>query len=46
MAELAKLYTQETGVPVTVVTAASNEYESTLMSEMGKSNPPTLFPVS
>ena len=44
--ELAKLYTQETGVPVTVVTAASNEYESTLMSEMGKSNPPTLFQVN
>ena len=44
--ELAQLYTEETGVPVTVVTAASGEYETTLMSEMGKSNPPTLFQVN
>ena len=44
--ELAKIYTEETGVPVTVVTAASGEYETTLMSEMGKSNPPTLFQVN
>ena len=44
--ELAKVYTEETGVPVTVVTAASGEYETTLMSEMGKSNPPTLFQVN
>ena len=34
--ELAKIYTEETGVPVTVVTAASGEYETTLMSEMGR----------
>jgi len=33
---LAAKYTEETGVPVTVVTAASGEYETTLMSEMGK----------
>ena len=32
---LAKVYTEETGVPVTVVTAASGEYETTLMAEMG-----------
>ena len=44
--ELAQLYTEETGVPVTVVTAASGEYETNLMSEMGKSNPPTLFQVN
>ena len=43
---LAAAYTEETGVPVTVVTAASGEYETTLMSEMGKSNPPTLFQVN
>ena len=43
---LAKAYTQETGVPVTVVTAASNTYEQTLMSEIAKSNPPTLFQVN
>ena len=43
---LAKTYTQETGVPVTVVTAASGEYETTLQSEMGKSEAPTLFQVN
>ena len=43
---LAAAYTQETGVPVTVVTAASGEYETTLMSEMGKSSAPTLFQVN
>ena len=41
--ELAKEYTDETGVPVTVVTAAANQYETTLKSEMGKSEAPTLF---
>ena len=30
--ELAKLYTQETGVEVKVQTAASGQYETTLMS--------------
>ncbi len=44
--DLAKVYTEETGVPVTVVTAASGEYETTLMSEMGKSSAPTLFQVN
>lgn len=34
---LAKLYTEKTGVPVTVVTAASGTYEETLMAEMAKS---------
>ena len=43
---LAKAYTAETGVPVTVSTAASNTYEQTLMSEIAKSNPPTLFQVN
>ena len=43
---LAKAYTEETGVPVTVVTAASNTYEQQLMSEMAKSTPPTLFQVN
>ena len=43
---LAKAYTEETGVPVTVVTAASGNYETTLMSEMGKSGAPTLFQVN
>lgn len=41
--EIAKTYTEETGVSVKVVTAASGNYESTLTSEMDKSNAPTLF---
>lgn len=44
--ELAEEYTEETGVPVTVVTAASGQYETTLKSEMGKSEAPTLFQVN
>ncbi len=43
---LAKAYTEETGVEVTVVTAASGEYETTLMAEMNKSDAPTLFQVN
>ena len=43
---LAQAYTAETGVPVTVVTAASGNYETTLTSEISKSNPPTLFQVN
>ncbi len=44
--DLAAAYTAETGVEVTVVTAASGQYEVTLMSEMGKSSAPTLFQVN
>ena len=44
--DLAKVYTEQTGVPVTVVTAASGNYETTLMAEMGKSDAPTLFQVN
>ncbi|MBQ4265692.1 MAG: ABC transporter substrate-binding protein [Clostridia bacterium] len=43
---LAKVYTEKTGVPVTVVTAASGQYETTLMAEMEKSECPTLFQVN
>lgn len=43
---LAAAYTEETGVEVTVVTAASGQYETTLMSEMAKSDAPTLFQVN
>ena len=43
---LAKVYTETTGVPVTVLTAASGTYEQTLMAEMGKSEAPTLFQVN
>lgn len=41
--ELAKTYTEQTGVQVKVVTAASGEYETTLTAEMAKSEAPTLF---
>ncbi len=44
--ELAEEYTDETGVPVTVLTAAAGEYEKTLKSEMAKTDAPTLFQVN
>ena len=41
---LAKTYTEQTGVPVTVVTAASGTYSETLTAEMDKGKAaPTLF---
>ena len=43
---LAKAYTEETGIKVTVITAASGTYEETLMAEMGKEEAPTLFQVN
>lgn len=43
---LAEAYTEETGVEVDVVTAASGTYESTLKSEMAKEDAPTLFQVN
>lgn len=43
---IAEIYQQETGISVKVVTAASNTYESTLMSEMDKSAAPTLFQIN
>ncbi len=43
---LAEEYTAATGVPVTVLTAASGTYEETLMAEMGKTEAPTLFQVN
>ena len=43
---LAKEYTKETGVQVTVATAASGTYEQQLKSEMAKSNAPTLFQIN
>ena len=41
--DLAKLYTEQTGVEVKVVAAASGEDNTTLTAEMGKSEAPTLF---
>ncbi|MBO4991453.1 MAG: ABC transporter substrate-binding protein [Firmicutes bacterium] len=43
---IAAAYTEATGVPVEVVTAASGQYETTLMAEMGKEAAPTLFQVN
>ena len=40
---LGKTYTEKTGVPVKIVTAASGTYSQTLTSEMDKSGAPTLF---
>lgn len=44
--ELAAKYTEETGVPVKVVTAASGTYEQTLMSEVANAEAPTLFQIN
>ena len=44
--EIAKEYTESTGVPVKVVTAASGSYEQTLKAEIGKDEAPTLFQVN
>ena len=41
--ELAKLYTETTGVPVKVVTAASGTYSDTLTAQMGKDGAPTIY---
>ena len=41
--ELAAMYTEQTGVPVKVVTAASGTYSDTLTAEMAKSEAPTVF---
>ncbi len=41
--DVAAMYKAETGIEVKVVTAASGTYNQTLLSEMDKSNPPTLF---
>jgi raffinose/stachyose/melibiose transport system substrate-binding protein len=44
--EAAAAFTQETGIPMKVVTAASGGYEQTLRSELAKSVPPTLFNIN
>ena len=41
--KLAATYTEQTGVPVKVVTAASGTYNDTLTAEMDKSAAPTMF---
>ena len=42
---LATTYTEQTGVPVKIVTAASGTYQETLTAEMDKSEAPTMFQV-
>ena len=41
--DVAPAFEAETGIKLKVVTAASNQYETTLRSEMAKSNPPVIF---
>lgn len=43
--KLAATYTEQTGVPVKVVTAASGTYDTTLAAELDKSSAPTPVPV-
>ena len=43
--EIAALYTQKTGIPVEIVTAAAGTYNETLTAEMDKEKAPTLFVV-
>lgn len=44
--DLAAAYTEQTGVEVTVITAADGTYEQTLKSEIAKTDAPTLFQVN
>jgi len=43
---LAEAYKAETGIEVTILTAASGQYETTLKSEIAKTKAPTLFQVN
>ena len=43
---VAPAFEEETGLKLRVVTAASNQYQTTLRSEMAKSNPPVIFQVN
>ena len=44
--DIAQTYERETGVKVKVVTAASDTYETTLKSEIAKSEAPTIFQIN
>nr|WP_138227927.1 ABC transporter substrate-binding protein [Paenibacillus sp. F411] len=44
--KIAKDYEAETGIKVKVVTAAAGTYETTLKSEVAKSDPPTIFQIN
>ena len=43
---VAPAFEEETGISLRVVTAASNQYQTTLRSEMAKSEPPVIFQVN
>jgi len=43
---VAAQYTEQTGTPVRIVTAAQGTYEQTLKAEMAKSDAPTLFQIN
>ena len=43
---IAKAYTEETGVKVKILTAASGNYEQTLKAEIAKREAPTLFQIN
>ena len=43
---VAPAFEEETGLKLRIVTAASNQYQTTLRSEMAKSNPPVIFQVN
>ena len=43
---VAPAFEEETGLKLRIVTAASNQYQTTLRSEMTKSNPPVIFQVN
>ncbi|NEG69081.1 ABC transporter substrate-binding protein [Bifidobacterium choloepi] len=44
--QLASLYTQQTGVKVDILTATSGDYNTTLRTELGKSNAPTMVSIT
>lgn len=44
--EIARIYTEETGINVKITTAASGNYEQTLKSEIAKSDAPTIFQIN
>ena len=44
--KIAKTYTDETGVKVKIVTAASGQYEKTLKTEIEKEDAPTIFNIN
>ncbi|MDR2795504.1 MAG: ABC transporter substrate-binding protein [Spirochaetaceae bacterium] len=45
-AAAAAQFTEETGIPMKVVTAASGTYEQTLRAEISKAKPPTIFNIN